>query len=82
MADEEIKHEDFFGRIIQIGDIVIAASGHALQCYKVVKLTPKMVRVVKFNPKTSKSKKGMLRYSKELLVVDGKMATFYLMKNL
>lgn len=74
--------QDFFGQDIEIGDFVLGAQGHELQIYKVIKITPKMIRIVNINAQTHKAKKGKLRYAKELAKVDGKLATFHVMKSI
>ena len=72
--------QDLFGQSIDVGNVVVAARGHALEFYKVTKLTPKMVRIVKFGANTSYEKKGILRYANQLLKVDDQMATFIMLK--
>lgn len=71
---------DLFEQEISIGDYVVGGQGHELGIYRVTKLTPKMIRIVSIKAKTDKQKKGKLRYSNELLRVDSKMVTFYILK--
>lgn len=81
--DSEPKAEcllDFLGQEVVPGDYVVGADGHTLSIYKVTKITPKMVRIVSINAKSVQAKKGKLRYATELLKVDDKIVTFYLMK--
>jgi len=83
MADKNKNKNpiDFFGQTIGAGDYVVGGQGHELALYRVLRLTPKMVRIAKFNAKTDAAKKGKLRYSNELLKVDNGLVTFYVMKN-
>lgn len=82
MEDEATttRPDDFFGQPISTGDYVIGAQGHNLAIYKVLRMTPKMVRIAKITAKTAKAKKGALRYANELMKVDEKLVTFHLMK--
>jgi hypothetical protein len=80
-VEEQDTPRDFLGQEILIGDYVIAGQGHELALYEVIRITPKMVRVVKYNAKTSNAKKGKLRYSKELFKVDTHLVTFYIMSH-
>jgi len=70
---------DLFGQPVDIGEYVVGGQGHELAVYRVLKITPKMVRIAKVNAKTDRAKKGALRYSNELVKVDEKLVTFYLM---
>lgn len=72
---------DLLQQSLDIGDFVVAYSGYELTVYKVAKLTTKMVRIVRLNAKTVKSKKGQLRYGTELVRIDEKLVTYYMMKN-
>ena len=80
MEDEERVPDDLFGQSINPGDFVVGAQSKILSVYKVLKITPKMVRVMNIKAKTKAAKKGTLRYSNELLKIDAKLVTFYLMK--
>jgi len=79
--DNNESPKDLFEQPLAIGDYVVGGTGHALELYKVLKITPKMVRIARANAKTDKAKKGKLRYSNELVKVDNQLVTFYLMKN-
>ena len=78
--EEEQVASDFFGQEINVGNFVVASQGHELAIYKVTKITPKMVRVVKHGAKTRSAKKGKLRYGKELFKVDESLVTFHLIQ--
>ena len=80
-TDQLVNPEDYLGQIITPGDYVIGATGHGLAIYKVLRLTPKMIRIVSIKAKTTQAKKGKLRYANELLKVEEKIVTFHLMKS-
>ncbi len=80
MEDEKRELLDLFGQTVDIGDYVLGGHGHELSVYKILKVTPKMVRIAKINAKTRAAKKGKLRYSNELFKIDEKLVTFFLMK--
>lgn len=68
--------KDFLNQYIDIGDFVVAAYRSDLGCYKIIKITPKMFRIVNINAKTKEAKKGKLRYGQELLKIDAKLVTY------
>jgi len=72
--------KDMFDQELAIDDFVVAAHGHKLACYKIIKITPLMVRIVRLNAKSKSAAKGTLRYADELLRVDDRMVTFLLLK--
>ena len=74
------KPIDLFGQEVGPGDFVLGGAGHELAVYKILRVTPKMVRIAKITAKTKKAKKGALRYSNELFKIDEQLVTFYLMK--
>ena len=76
LADKPV---DLFNAEINPGDFVIGGQGHELAVYKVLKITPKMVRIAPYNAKTDKAKKGKLRYSNELVKLEDSQVTYYLM---
>ena len=80
MEEEEVEHTDLFGQPVDIDDFVIGGQGHELAVYKVIRITPKMIRVAKVGAVTTSAKKGKLRYANELFKIDQALATFYLMK--
>ena len=82
MEDEIIQTPlDLFGQEVAIGDYVLGGQGHELALYRVLKVTPKMIRIAKLTAKTAKAKKGKLRYSNELFKIKHELVTFYLMKH-
>ena len=80
MENEERTLEDLFGQTVAPGDFVIAADSHTLALYRVLRITPKMIRVVNIKAKSKTALKGKLRYPQELFKIEEHMATFYLMK--
>jgi hypothetical protein len=80
MEHEERTLHDLFGQKVEVGDYVIGGHGHELSVYKIIRITPKMVRIVNINAKTRTGLRGQLRYSNELFRIDEKLVTFYLMK--
>ena len=76
----EDKPEDLFGQVISIDDFVIGGQRNELAIYKVMRITPKMVRIVNIHAETKSAKKGKLRYAGELLKIEEHLVTFYLMK--
>jgi len=80
MDNEKRTLEDLFGQVVDVGDYVLGGHGHELSVYKILKATPKMVRIAKIHAKSRAAKKGKLRYSNELFKIDAKLVTFYLMK--
>ena len=73
--------EDLFKQELQVGDYVLTGTGlgHELAVYKVIAITPKMVRIMRLGVKTPKSKKGVLRYSKELFKIKEELVTYYIL---
>ena len=82
MDNKEQKNPaDFIGQPIHVGDYVVGAQSTSLAMYKVIKITPKMIRIVSINAKTRLALKGKLRYADELLKVEERLVTFHLMKS-
>ena len=71
--------KDFLGQELAIADVVIAADGHELACYRIEYFSPKMVRVKRISNNMNPRNKGKLRYARELYKVPPEMATFYLL---
>lgn len=79
MEDKEELPKDLFGQIINPGDFVVGGQSNAIAVYRVMKLTPKMVRIVSVTASSPWAKKGKLRYANELLKIEEQLVTFYLM---
>ena len=76
----EDKPEDLFGQVISVDDFVIGGQRNELAIYKVMRITPKMIRIVNIHAKTKAARAGILRYAGELFKIDEHLVTFYLMK--
>lgn len=79
----EIKHYDVFGKELKIGTAVAFSNGNSLSIGEVIKINPKMIRVVEFSKKNSswRNSAGYLKYPSDMVVVDGPAVTMYLLKN-
>ncbi len=73
-------HRDFFGVEINEGDYVVAADRSYFNCYKVIKICNKQIRVKNVDTDVSWSK-GVLRYSSDLVIMDPAAVTFRKLKN-
>jgi hypothetical protein len=70
----EITHKDILGNVIKIGDSVVYPSHNSLKIATVVKINPKMVNVTAVGRKIPDRK-----YPSDLLVVDDRKITLYLL---
>ncbi len=78
---EEIKHYDKLGKLINVGDCVAAPYNNSLMISKVVKITPKMVKIKKFNTSSRSWHSGEYsKYPTDLVILDGADVTAYLLK--
>ena len=71
---------DYFNQELEIGDTVLAADGHLLHLYKVIKITPKMIRVVRLDATVRTELKGVLRYAVELCKIDNELVSYHIMR--
>jgi hypothetical protein len=78
MADP--VHIDKLGRQINLGDCVVVPYHNSLMVAKVIKLTPKMVRVKKLSNKQTWHCGEYNKYPEDLAIVDGADVTAYLLK--
>lgn len=72
------QHHDILGNPLEIGTLV-AANAYCLEICKVIKINPKMLRVIPVRPKYKGN--GLLKYPSDMVVVDPKLVTFYILKN-
>jgi hypothetical protein len=78
----EIKHYDVFGKELKLGTPVAFSNGNSLAIGEIVKINPKMLRVVAFSKKSSwRSSAGYLKYPSDMVVVSGPSVTMYILKN-
>ena len=71
------NHVDILGRPIHIGTKVAVGTDNTLKICSVIKLMPKMIRVM---PIKGYSKSGYLVYSSQCVVVDGEDVLAYILK--
>jgi len=76
----ELVHNDKLGRQINVDDVVVAPYHNSLMIAKVIKLTPKMVKVKKLVSKQSWHCGEYNKYPEDLAIVDGPEVTAYLLK--
>ncbi len=74
------EHRDKLGRLIQLDDYVAYPSHNSLQFGKVIKLNNKMIKVIKV-PTGKRLDSGSNKYPNDLVKLDDKDMTFYLLKN-
>jgi hypothetical protein len=82
MAKEKVSNDkkDILGNDLAIGDCV-AVADNCLKICIIDDITPKMVRVKPVAAARGwRSEKGMLKYSTDMVKIDGEMATFYVLK--
>jgi len=66
-------YKDFFYQDLEIGDYVVTGSKYKnFGCSKIIKFTPKMVKIENID-----SKKTKLAYPFDMLKVDPKLVTYY-----
>jgi hypothetical protein len=75
MAD--FVHQDRLGKQINLGDCVVASHYNSLIVAKVIKLTPKMVRITKL---ASRQSWEYTKYPEDLVIINGADVTAYLLK--
>lgn len=81
MTTKEQEKLDYFNQELQLGDIVVAADGHKLACYTIIKITDKMVRIAEIGETVARrGVEGVLRYPKELFKVDSELASFHVLR--
>ena len=74
---KEIQHRDIFGRQLQLGDCVVAPYyGKDLGVFRIVKITPKMVKIQRIGSRGCSS-----AYPHHTVRVEGPEVTMYLLKN-
>jgi hypothetical protein len=74
-------HRDKLGRKIELDDFVCYPSHNNLDIGKVVKLNPKMVSVSRIPDKYRKWGGESRKYSCDLVLVEGKDVTMYILRN-
>jgi hypothetical protein len=74
---EQPIHHDVLGNPLEIGTTV-AVSHHGMQICQVVKVNPKMLRVMPVKPKYRGD--GYLKYPIDMVAVDPQLVTLYVLK--
>ena len=74
-------HRDLLGRAVAEGDAVAFTHQNSLYVGKVIKITPKQVRVVDMLSKY-RSDTGYLKYTCQCVLISGPDLTMHLLKNL
>ena len=74
------EHKDLLGREVKIDDHVAFTHHNSLHVGKVVKVTPKQVRVVPIGPGRW-GQEGMLKYTTQCCLVGGPELTYHILKN-
>ena len=74
-------HKDLLGRIVAEGDAVAFTHQNSLYVGKVIKITPKQVRVVDMLSKYNRDT-GYLKYTCQCVLIGGPDLTMHLLKNL
>lgn len=78
----ETVYNDLVGKPLEIGAPVAYSEGNILRVGFIEKFTPKMVKVVKSKVKTRKwGSTSVAKYPNDLVMLDPKLVTLYLLKN-
>jgi hypothetical protein len=75
------EHTDKLGRILKVGDCVATASSNSLMIARIIKITPKMVKVVEIGKKTRWGAYEINKYPFDVIKLDSPDVTIYLLKN-
>ena len=76
-AKETPTHHDVLGNPLTLGTTV-AVSHHGMQICQVVKINPKMLRVMPVRPRYKGD--GYLKYPIDMVAVDPQLVTLYVLK--
>ena len=74
------EHKDLLGREVKEEDYVAFTHHNSLYVGKVIKVTPKQVRVVPIGT-NYRSTDGYLKYTSQCCLVGGPELTFHILKN-
>ena len=77
--DDAADHRDLLGREVSEGDAVAFTHHNMLYVGKVIKITPKQVRVIDLLSKY-RSEYGHLKYTKQCVLIGGPELTMLLLK--
>jgi hypothetical protein len=77
-----LEHRDCLGRSVNEGDHVAFSHHNTLYVGKVIKMTPKQVRVVPIGADYCyRREEGMLKYTTQCCLVGGPELTYHILKN-
>ena len=79
MDDDSADHRDLLGREVSEGDAVAFTHQNSLYVGKVIKITPKQVRVINLLS-NYRSDYGYLKYTKQCVLIGGPELTMLLLK--
>jgi hypothetical protein len=74
------EHLDLLGREVKIDDYVGFVHHNSMYVGKIIKITPKQVRVVPIGTQYRQSD-GYLKYTSQCVLVGGAELTFHILKN-
>jgi hypothetical protein len=77
----EFEHRDRLGRLIQIGDFVVAAGYNRLEVGIVCKLNPKMIQFKAISNSKYAKDRRVNKYPYDTAVIFGLDVTMFLVKN-
>ena len=75
------EHRDCLGRTVVEGDHVAFSHHNTLVVGKVIKVTPKQVRVVALGARGYRAEEGYLKYTTQCCLVGGPELTYHILKN-
>jgi hypothetical protein len=75
-----LEHRDCLGREVKIDDYVAFSHHNSLHVGKVIKVTPKQVRVIPIGAGRWREE-GMLKYTTQCCLVGGPELTFLILKH-
>jgi hypothetical protein len=75
------QHKDKLGHNIELQDFVAYPDDNQLQFGRVTKISNKKIRVVPLASNSIRARKGSLKYPFDLVRLDTKALTWYILKN-
>ncbi len=81
MAQPIPEHKDKLGIVLKEGDCVATASSNSLIIARVLRLTPKMVRIKQVKLPTQRYSWETNKYPSDVIKLDGPDVTMYLLRN-
>ena len=75
------EHKDCLGREVKVDDHVAFSHHNTLYVGKVIKVTPKQVRVVALGARGYRAEEGYLKYTTQCCLVGGPELTYHILRN-